>query len=214
MRTIVYSCLKGGSGKTTHSAHFACALEDLGHGPVVTMDLDPQGSLSAWWNDRTKETPAFALVEDVAHLPRKHAELASAGYAWCVVDTPPQDHAINEEAIKLADMVIIPVKHSPHDIRAAKTTVAMCKGLGKPFFFLLNETNGKAVALDATRNLAAMGPVIPHNVPKLNGYWMAMIPGGVFKEHNKGTGAIIIDQVADFVVSQFIAPPKREKAHV
>lgn len=214
MKTIVFSCLKGGSGKTTHSAHFACALEDLGQGPVVTMDLDPQGSLSAWWNDRTKDTPAFARVENVAHFPRKHAEVRDAGYAWCVIDTPPQDGAINEAAIALADLVVIPVKHSPHDVRAAKTTVRMCQAAGKRFYFLLNETNGRAVALDATRNLAAIGPVIPQHVPKLNGYWNAMVPGGVFKEYDKGTGAIVIDAVADFIVSQFVAKPKREKAHV
>ncbi len=214
MRTIVYSCLKGGSGKTTHSAHFACALEDMGLGPVVTMDLDPQGSFSAWWNDRSKDTPAFALVEDVKHLPEKHAEVTKAGFEWCVIDTPPQNGAINEQAIALADLVIIPVKHSPHDIRAAQTTVEICNRLRKRFFFLLNETNGRAVALDATRNLAAMGPVIPHHVPKLNGFWMSMIPGDVFKEHNKGTGAIVVDQIAEFIVSQFIVKPKREKAHV
>lgn len=214
MKTIVYSNLKGGVGKTTHSAHFACALEDLGHGPVVTMDLDPQGSLSAWWNDRTAATPAFALIENVDELEAKHAALVEAGYTWCVIDTPPSNAVINEAAMKLADLIIIPIKHSPHDIRAAGTTVDLCGRLGKKFFFLLNETNGKAVALDATRNLAAMGPVIPHHIPKLNGYWMSMIPGGVFKEFNKGTGAIVVDQITDFVVSQFVAKPKKEKAHV
>lgn len=214
MKTVVYSCLKGGVGKTTHSAHFACALEDMGQGPVVTMDLDPQGSLSAWWNDRTKETPAFALVEGVEHLPKKHEELKKAGFNWCVIDTPPNNGVINEAAIELADLVIIPVKHSPHDLRAAKHTVDMCNKAGKRFFFLLNETNGKAVALDATRNLASMGPVIPHHVPKLNNFWLAMIPGDVFKEHSKGTGAIVVDAVADFIVSQFVAKPKKEKAHV
>jgi chromosome partitioning protein len=85
MRTLVFSCLKGGSGKTTHSAHVAVALEVMGKGPVVTMDLDPQGSFSAWWNDRPAATPAFAKVEDAKHLPAKHAELAKAGFEWCIV---------------------------------------------------------------------------------------------------------------------------------
>jgi chromosome partitioning protein len=214
MRTIVFSCLKGGSGKTTHSAHFACALEEMGKGPVVTMDLDPQGSFSAWWNDRTADTPAFALVEDPKHLPRKHAELKTAGFEWCVIDTPPQDGEINKAAIALADLVVIPVKHSPHDIRASISTVNLCSEAGKKFFFLLNETNGKAVALDATRNLAAMGPVIPVAVPKLNGYWQSMIDGRTYRDMDKGTGAIVIDQVATFLLSQFEKAPKREKAHV
>jgi chromosome partitioning protein len=190
------------------------ALEAMGKGPVVTMDLDPQGSLSAWWNDRKAETPQFAMVENVAHLAKKHVELTNAGYQWCVIDTPPQDHEINRTAIRLADLVVIPAKHSPHDIRAAESTVDLCEQEKKKFFFLLNETNGKSVSLAATRKLASMGPVIPHAIPKLNGYWESMIDGRTFQEVNKGTGAIIIDDVASFLISQFEKQPKKEKAHV
>lgn len=215
MRTLIFSCLKGGSGKTTSSAHVAVELEHMGKGPVVLMDLDPQGSLSDWWNDRKVDTPAFAPIAGVKDLASKHAQLTKAGaFEWCVIDTPPQDAKINEEAVALADLVIIPVKHSPHDIRAAIHTVQLCEKLGKKFFFLLNEVNGKGVALDATRNLAAMGPVIPHSVPKLNGYWQAMIDGRTFREMNKGTGAIVVDKVTSFIVSQFEKSAKREKAHV
>ena len=214
MKTLVFSCLKGGSGKTTHSAHVAVALESLGKGPVVTMDLDPQGSLSAWWNDRTAETPAFALVEDVKHLEKKHADLKAAGFNWCVIDTPPQTSEINVAAIRIADLVVIPVKHSLSDIRAAVPTVEMCERERKKFFFLLNETNGKAVADSMARKLAAMGPVIPQNIPKLNGYWQSMIPGKTIGEITKGTGAILIDEVANFLISQFEKPAKKEKAHV
>lgn len=214
MRTIVFSCLKGGSGKTTHSAHIAVALEALGKGPVVTMDLDPQGSFSAWWNDRTAETPAFALVEDTKHLPKKHAALSDAGFNWCVIDTPPQNGEINKAAVSLADLVVIPVKHSPHDLRAMQATVDLCEKAGKKFFFLLNETNGKAVTLDAIKSLAAFGPVIPHAVAKLNGYWESMVAGKTLGEQSRTSGALVIDEVAQFIVSQFEKPAKKEKAHV
>jgi chromosome partitioning protein len=213
MRTIVFSCLKGGSGKTTHSAHFAVALEAMGQGPVVTMDLDPQGSFSDWWNDRGERTPAFTTVKNMTQLADKQEKLAAAGFRWCVIDTPPQDHEINRTAIRLADLVVIPAKHSPHDIRAAESTVEMCEKEHKRFFFLLNETNGKAVSLSATRRLAAMGPVIPHAVPKLNGYWESMIDGRTFQEISKGTGAIVIDSVATFLISQFEKTIRQEKAH-
>jgi chromosome partitioning protein len=214
MKTLVFSCLKGGSGKTTHSAHVAVALEAMGKGPVVTMDLDPQGSYSDWWNSREAATPAFALVEDTKHLPRKHADLKAAGFKWCVIDTPPQNGEINKQAVQLADLVIIPVKHSPHDIRASKSTVDLCEKAGKKFFFLLNETNGKAVTLDATRSLAAMGPVIPYAVAKLNGYWQSMIEGQTFGEQSRTSGALVVDQVTQFLIEQFEQPAKREKAHV
>jgi hypothetical protein len=41
-----------------------------------------------------------------------------------------------------------------------------------------------------------------------------MIDGRTFQEVNKGTGAIIIDDVASFLISQFEKQPKKEKAHV
>lgn len=214
MKTIVFSCLKGGSGKTTHSAHVAVAFEALGKGPVVTMDLDPQGSYSAWWNSREERTPAFALVKDTKHLPKKHAELRDAGYAWCIIDTPPQNGEINKAAVELADLVVVPVKHSPHDLRAMQTTVDLCEKAGKKFFFLLNEANGKAVTLDAIKSLAAFGPVIPHAVPKLNGYWESMVVGKTFGEQSRTSGALIIDEVAQFLIGQFEKPAQKEKAHV
>jgi chromosome partitioning protein len=214
MRTVVFSCLKGGSGKTTMSAHFAVALEAMGFGPVVTMDLDPQGSFSAWWNDRKADTPAFAVVENAEDLPKKHAEMKEAGYAWCIIDTPPSSHAINEIAIGLADLVVIPVKHSPHDTRAAESTVGLCEKANKKFFFLINETNGKGVTQEARTSYGAFGAVMPTAIPKLNGYWQSMIDGRVFREMNKGTGAILIDDVAAFITSHFDKPVKKEKAHV
>ncbi|MCL4825249.1 MAG: ParA family protein, partial [Anaerolineales bacterium] len=49
MKTLVLASQKGGAGKTTLAAHIAVAAELAGAGPVVLIDTDPQGSLSAWW---------------------------------------------------------------------------------------------------------------------------------------------------------------------
>ena len=51
---------KGGSGKTTLSGHLAVQAQRAGAGPVVLIDIDPQGSLADWWNEREAEYPAFA----------------------------------------------------------------------------------------------------------------------------------------------------------
>jgi chromosome partitioning protein len=215
MRTVVFSCLKGGSGKTTHSAHFAVTLEAIGKGPVVTIDLDPQGSFADWWNARAADTPAFAKLESVSELGDKHAQLGDAGFAWCVIDTPPASGSVNEAAIFLADIVVIPVKPSPHDLRAAAHTVELCERAGKKFFFLLNEVSGKAVATGAITALAALGPIVPQSVSKLNGYSQSMIDGRTFAELTpKGGGADAITAVTNFLVGQFEKPVRKEKAHV
>jgi chromosome partitioning protein len=47
MRTIAVTNYKGGSAKTTTTVNLAAALGELGH-RVLVIDLDPQGSASAW----------------------------------------------------------------------------------------------------------------------------------------------------------------------
>jgi len=52
MKVIALASQKGGVGKTTITAHLAVTAEQQNDGPVVLIDTDPQGSLSAWWNVR------------------------------------------------------------------------------------------------------------------------------------------------------------------
>ena len=215
MRTIVISSLKGGVGKTLHAAHLSVALEAMGQGPVVAMDLDPQGTFSSWWNDRKADTPAFAQVENHAQIKAKHAQLEAAGFKWLIIDTPPQTAEINRAAIRVADLVIIPCKHGKGDIEASLDTVELCEQEGRKFFYLLNETNGASVAEKTVKKLAAIGPVIPQTIPKLNGYWQSMYTGKTITEISKGTGAILIHDLAEFIVSKFEKPKaKEEKAYV
>ena len=60
MRVLALASQKGGSGKTTLSGHLAVQAQRAGAGPVVLIDIDPQGSLADWWNEREAEYPAFA----------------------------------------------------------------------------------------------------------------------------------------------------------
>ena len=59
-QVVVFASQKGGSGKTTVSAHMALEAERAGYGPVALIDTDPQGSMAKWWNARASATPAFA----------------------------------------------------------------------------------------------------------------------------------------------------------
>lgn len=88
MKIIVLASQKGGAGKTTLAAHLAVAAEKAGDGPCVLIDTDPQASLAAWWNVRQDERPSFAPTT-LKELPGKLEALASAGYAYAFIDTPP-----------------------------------------------------------------------------------------------------------------------------
>ena len=65
MKTIVVANQKGGSGKSTITVHLAAAAEQLGDGPVVISDTDPQGTAADWFNQRKKagiETPRYSAL--------------------------------------------------------------------------------------------------------------------------------------------------------
>jgi chromosome partitioning protein len=212
MKTVVFSCLKGGVGKSLHAAHLCVALEEMGLGPVVTMDLDRQGTHAGWWNTRSQfsESPAFINVDESTTVTKEHAKAVKAGFKWCVIDTPPQVAPINLEAIKLADLVIIPCKHAVGDLKAVMPTVDLCDQENKKFIFLLNETNGQAVAKQARDKLAEVGPVIPGHIPKSNRYWQALAAGQGITEFYKGTPSINVQKMAQFIVDRI----ERRPAHV
>src|SRR5687768_18246999 len=112
MQTIVFAARKGGSGKTTLAAHLAIQAEMAGDGPVTLIDTDPQQSLSAWWNDRKGESPQL-LELSLSQLPTELAK-ARAAPGFVMIDTPPLDSSVIASVIDVADLVVIPVKPSPH----------------------------------------------------------------------------------------------------
>ncbi len=136
-KIIAFASQKGGVGKTTLAGHLAVEAERQGAGPVALLDTDPQGSLAAWWNVRAAETPVFVRGE-LANLKSQLAQLATAGINLVLIDTPP---AITENiaaVVRQADLVIIPTRPSPHDLRAVGATVDLVEGTGKPMLFVVN----------------------------------------------------------------------------
>ncbi|MGD1954994.1 MAG: AAA family ATPase, partial [Sphingomonadales bacterium] len=118
MRVIAFASQKGGSGKTTLSGHMAVAAEKAGFGPVVLIDTDPQGSLSDWWNERQSDTPAFARTS-INRLAQDLEALREQGFKLAVIDTPPAITVAIQAVVSIADLVVIPTRPSPHDLRAA-----------------------------------------------------------------------------------------------
>ena len=143
MKILVLASQKGGAGKTTLAAHLAVAAEQAGAGPAVLLDTDPQGSLSAWWNSREDDTPALAAAS-LAELPAKLRALAEAGFKLAVIDTPPAITEAIRDVVKLADLVLIPTRPSPHDLRAVGSTVDIAQETGRPFAFAVTQAKPAA----------------------------------------------------------------------
>jgi chromosome partitioning protein len=177
MRIVAMVSQKGGVGKTTLGGHLAVEAERAGAGPVALLDTDPQGSLAAWWNTRAAETPVF-VRGDLAKLGPQIAELASAGIKLVIIDTPPAITENIRAVVQVADLVLIPTRPSPHDLRAVGATVDLVEGTGKPMLFIVNgATNRARITGDAAVALSQHGTVAPVTVHQRVDFAVSMIDG-------------------------------------
>jgi chromosome partitioning protein len=182
MRIIALASQKGGSGKTTLAAHLAVQAGRVGQAPAVLIDTDPQGSLGEWWRERKDEIPALASVK-LDELDANLAELRSYGTAVAIIDTPPALAGSIERVIATADLVLIPARPSPHDLRAVAATVAMARGAGKPFLFIVNGAAPRAnITAEAVAALSEHGRVAPVILYQRTDYAASMIDGRTVME--------------------------------
>src|SRR5215472_7465375 len=182
MHVIAVASQKGGSGKTTLAGHLAVQADRSGAGPVALVDTDPQGSLAEWWNARTAETPLFArsgaerLAEDIARMD-------SLGIKLLVIDTPPAIAATISEVVRAADLVVVPARPSPHDLRAAGATVELVERLGRPLVFVINGAQPRArITSEAVIALSQHGTLAPSIIHNRTGFAASMIDGRTVME--------------------------------
>jgi chromosome partitioning protein len=182
MRVLAMASQKGGSGKTTLSGHLAVQAQLAGAGPVVLIDIDPQGSLADWWNERTTEFPAFAQTT-VARLATDLEILRQQGFKLAVLDTPPAITMAIQSVIAVAELIVIPTRPSPHDLRAVGATVDLCDRAGKPLIFVVNGATPKAkITYEAAVALSQHGTVAPVTIHHRTEYAASMIDGRTVME--------------------------------
>jgi chromosome partitioning protein len=161
MIVVAIASQKGGAGKTTLAGHLAVEAERAGAGPVTLIDTDPQGSLSQWWNARVARAPQFAKV-GAFELQSALNHLNRTGTKLAIIDTPPAISDSISHVIAHADMVIVPTRPSPHDLRAVGATVDMAERFGKPLIFVLNGATLRArITGEAAVALSQHGVVAP-----------------------------------------------------
>jgi len=177
MYVTAFCSQKGGSGKTTLSGHLAVQAERAGAGPVALVDCDPQGSLSSWWNARESSQPAF-LRTTLGSLAADLERLAKSGFRHVVIDTPPAISAPILKVIAQSDLVLIPTRPSPHDLRAVTGTLELAERAEKPIVFVLNGAAPRArITSDAAVALSQHGTVAPTFVHHKTVMASAMIDG-------------------------------------
>jgi chromosome partitioning protein len=120
MRTILVANPKGGSGKTTLATNIAGWLAGKRQ-RVVLADHDPQRSATEWLERR----PAlFPPIIGLAPDGRKK-DVKGFDPQWLVVDTPAGLHGDDlADAVRRADIMLVPVSPSAFDIAATRHFLA------------------------------------------------------------------------------------------
>jgi chromosome partitioning protein len=209
VKVVVAASQKGGSGKTTLVRSLAVAAE-AGHAPVVMLDTDPQGSLTAWYNRRTTETPQLAHLS-TRSISEALEQLRAAGAKLVIVDTPPSVHPFVRDLVDAADLVLVPVRPSPDDLGAIGPTVELIETAGRPFAFVITQAKPRTrLAAEALRVLAEHGRVAPTVLHDRADHPLAAVSGlAVTEAAPDGKAAQEVTELLGFVGRQLSGKGKR-----
>jgi len=147
MTTIAIVSQKGGSGKSTLAIHLAAAAHAAGR-VTCLIDTDPQAT-AATWGDWRGNTEPEVITAPPARLARTVEDATKLGAEIIILDTPPHAEAAAREAVKLADLVLVPCRPRAFDLHAVETTAGLTAFAGTKAFVVFNAGPPRAPALFA-----------------------------------------------------------------
>jgi chromosome partitioning protein len=182
MHVISFASRKGGSGKTTLSGHIAVQAQRSGFGKVAIMDFDPQGSLKDWWHSRQDKELLF-FDTSLKSFGRDVKRAKADGAALLIIDTAPALEPEVQAVIERSDLILVPTRPSPHDLRSVGATVELVEKRGKPMIFVINGATPRAkITEEAIAALSAHGPLAPVIVHQRVDFASSMIDGRTVME--------------------------------
>jgi chromosome partitioning protein len=182
MQTIVFASQKGGSGKTTLAAHLAVQAAAAGVVNVAMIDTDPPGSLHGWWQMRENSSPAL-IRSNAGDLAEDLERLRAQGHGLVIIDTQPAVTEAIAEVVQHADLVVIPCRPSPHDLRAVGATVDIVERWQKHMIFVVNSATRRArITSEAAVALSQHGTVAPATLHHRVDFAASMIDGRTVTE--------------------------------
>jgi len=160
MPIIAIVSQKGGSGKTTLAVHLASAATSAGKVACI-IDTDPQATAAAWGDWRGGADPEV-ITTPPSRLGKTIEDAAKLGADVIVIDTPPHADAAAREAVKAADLVLIPTRPRAFDLHAIQTTAELIRYAGKPAFVIFNAAPARGVQLfaEASAIVAELGMAV------------------------------------------------------
>lgn len=152
---------KGGSGKTTLAAHLALGFREQGK-RVALVDLDPQGSLGRWYMTRMERDPELCTDLDFTTSSAWGISLEcrklGASNDLVIIDTPPKADSDLRPALRVADLVVVPVSTSHVDLWATEGVLDLAERENRDTLLVLNRTRaGTRLGADVTQAAKELG---------------------------------------------------------
>jgi chromosome partitioning protein len=187
MNVIVFASRKGGSGKSTLTAHIA-AHANKSSRPCLLIDADPQGSLTLWHGLRGTGEPVLKSgLRGVTEI----LKAAKRDYDWAFIDTPPLMSGVVTEAIRAATLVVIPTRPTVFDLTAVRETIDLCRASRKPYAVVINAAPVKRddqespIVAQAREGLAKLRvPVWGGQITNRTNFSIALAAGEGAKEYD------------------------------
>jgi chromosome partitioning protein len=100
------------------------------------------------------------------------------GIKIAVIDTPPAITASISQVVAHADLVMVPTRPSPHDLRAVGATVDIAERHAKPLIFVINAATARArITGESAVALSQHGMVAPVTIHHRVDFAASMIDG-------------------------------------
>ncbi len=142
-KIITVAQQKGGSGKTTVAVNLAVALRGRGHS-VALVDTDPQGSMGRWFMERLQtgggEDEGLEFSTSSAWGASYESEKLKKRFDFVIIDTPPKIDSDLRPALRVADLVIVPVASSHVDLWATEGVLDLARREKASVLVVLNRT--------------------------------------------------------------------------
>ena len=127
----------------------------------------------------THQVPLSGVTTNPEHLRL----LDEAGIKLAIIDTPPAVTTMIEQVMAVADLILIPTRPSPHDLRAVGSTVEIAERAGKRMVFVVNGAAQRArITGEAAIALSQHGTVAPVTLYQRTDFASSMIDGRTVQE--------------------------------
>ena len=205
MKTIAILSNKGGAGKTTLAIHLAVAAEQASLQTAI-LDLDPQGSATAWSEARDEKPPAVVPTH-AKHLMRVLEAAEANGADIAIIDTAPHSETTSLAAARTTDLVLVPCRPTLFDLHAIRETLDIAMLAKKPAKVILNAVPPRGHFAQQARDAISTYDIepAPYELGHRVAYMHAIVNGITVQEYEpKGKAAAEVKNLHQWIMKELL----------